>query len=776
MITAQVNTEKAPSFESVLGRAKLNPNDMSYQQKAANTLIKTSNMIFRNMLNEPDLNHNRDILLNAPTGSGKTIITGGYLDTMFYQHDKIVALWISETPNLTRQSIDSLNKHFDLDTKFYGEDINTEFENKTVIGINWEKIKNTKARNDTESTVSIDTLVADAQNKGTKVILIIDEAHSHASSKKSKEFLEIIGADIVVNVTATPEENYSYTIEVDIADVQTAGFIKQGVVINDLSDNYDDNYRSQHAVDNITQYFLRESLQKRDDLQSKVNHYTSTVATDKEPFVPLLVVQLPNNSDDLMNAVESYIKTLGHDRDNGELAVYTADDYTDELDVIGKDQNVKVLLFKQAISKGWDCPRASIITLLRDPKKHTFVKQTIGRILRMPYLEAYPQHDFDELNYGYVFIEETENKVLQEVTNDIKQSGVPNTLHRRPNLNTELNLLLKQVWQNQSSGQKPNKRAQSLQNSLDHKIKYNKGFDYITQHQGPVPDIVRDISTGQISTADLSASGEIVLDQATDETQSKQFNLSDYDVLQEAVKIANKSKLSNDDVFDVFAATLLTEYNQNNPANTINEYDMYRLITHYAEDFIGDMQRIQDAVLDSIQDHFIKVLKEWHIPEMWVVPTDAKDRPNSMAAKTPYNELWMTQNSLEKGFAELLAKDPGVLLWHKNGDNGEKHFSIAYNKDTSRHHFYPDFLVETKDSIYVLETKGQNEGETNIEKERSLESYRKALINDVDFKDKPTKQLILGYVKRDNDIFYRYTGTNFEKEHDTMTNWVRVKF
>ena len=52
--------------------------------------------------------------------------------------------------------------------------------------------------------------------------------------------------------------------------------------------------------------------------------------------------------------------------------------------VIQNDSPIEVLIFKQAIATGWDCPRASILVMLRDIKSVTFEIQTVGRILRMP--------------------------------------------------------------------------------------------------------------------------------------------------------------------------------------------------------------------------------------------------------------------------------------------------------------------------------------------------------------------------------------------------------
>ncbi len=60
----------------------------------------------------------------------------------------------------------------------------------------------------------------------------------------------------------------------------------------------------------------------------------------------------------------------------------------------------EVLLFKQAIALGWDCPRASVLLIFRELQSMTFTTQTVGRILRMPEQRFYRD---DRLNYGYVY-------------------------------------------------------------------------------------------------------------------------------------------------------------------------------------------------------------------------------------------------------------------------------------------------------------------------------------------------------------------------------------
>lgn len=58
------------------------------------------------------------------------------------------------------------------------------------------------------------------------------------------------------------------------------------------------------------------------------------------------------------------------------------------------------LLMKQAISTGWDSPRAKILVKLREGMSESFEIQTIGRICRMPEAKHY---DDDLLDFCYVY-------------------------------------------------------------------------------------------------------------------------------------------------------------------------------------------------------------------------------------------------------------------------------------------------------------------------------------------------------------------------------------
>jgi type III restriction enzyme len=95
--------------------------------------------------------------------------------------------------------------------------------------------------------------------------------------------------------------------------------------------------------------------------------------------------------------------------ENQRLAIWLSDDKTNKDLIDITNSPVEVLLFKQAIAYGWDCPRAQILVMFRKIGSFTFEIQTIGRILRMPE----QNHYVDEiLNKAYVYTDLEKNSIL----------------------------------------------------------------------------------------------------------------------------------------------------------------------------------------------------------------------------------------------------------------------------------------------------------------------------------------------------------------------------
>lgn len=125
---------------------------------------------------------------------------------------------------------------------------------------------------------------------------------------------------------------------------------------------------------------------------------------------PLLLIQQPNDKSETLSSSD---KTIAEEMQayleqvcnisvaNGRLAVWLSKDKSPNLqNITHSDDITEVLLFKQAIALGWDCPRASVLLIFREMKSMEFTTQTLGRILRMPEQRFYEN---DILNYSYVY-------------------------------------------------------------------------------------------------------------------------------------------------------------------------------------------------------------------------------------------------------------------------------------------------------------------------------------------------------------------------------------
>jgi len=144
-----------------------------------------------------------------------------------------------------------------------------------------------------------------------------------------------------------------------------------------------------------------------------------------------VLVQLPDQRGTLIDKkkdIEEILKKHGITEENGKLAVWLSEEKTDTLANVTKNDNeVEVLVFKQAIALGWDCPRASILAIFRESTSFVFTIQTIGRIMRMPELKYYGE---EELNKGFVFT----NLIKIDIAEDYAKDYITTSEAKRDNL------------------------------------------------------------------------------------------------------------------------------------------------------------------------------------------------------------------------------------------------------------------------------------------------------------------------------------------------------
>jgi type III restriction enzyme len=96
----------------------------------------------------------------------------------------------------------------------------------------------------------------------------------------------------------------------------------------------------------------------------------------------LLGVQIPNSvlGKACRERVVEFFKEKGVTVENGGLVEYFNERKTEDIANLNKvDSPARVLIYKQAITMGWDCPRAQVLVGFRHIKSRSFTTQNLGR-------------------------------------------------------------------------------------------------------------------------------------------------------------------------------------------------------------------------------------------------------------------------------------------------------------------------------------------------------------------------------------------------------------
>lgn len=345
------------------------------------------------------------IIMKAPTGSGKTIILIDYVDKYLTNVSANTAfIWLCPGKgNLEEQSREKMMKFVpSRKTQNLFDALLNGFARGSTTFINWELVtkRGNIAIRDSERKNLYDR-IADAHRSGVEFIVIIDEEHSN-NTAKAKEIIDAFSSKNIIRASATAIENKRYEFfEIDEVDVIGAGLITKALYVNEgvadnteITDDYD--------------YLLDLADAKRKEIAARYKDNGKNIR-------PLVLIQFPNGRPETITAVEQKLESMGYSYDNGMVSKWMSEDKKDLPDNLTKNDGIPVfLLMKQAISTGWDCPRAKILVKLREGMSESFEIQTIGRIRRMPEAKHY-EDDLLDFCYVYTFDEKYKAGLLSNM-------------------------------------------------------------------------------------------------------------------------------------------------------------------------------------------------------------------------------------------------------------------------------------------------------------------------------------------------------------------------
>jgi len=678
-----------------------------YQKEA----VKSLKAKVQNVLRSPETGV---VIFQAPTGSGKTVMVSEMLKQLVKEnHTKYSFVWIS-VRMLHEQSKEKLEKYYEDDRLIqcsYFEDLeDRKIGENEILFINWHSI-NKKDINiyvkENEQDNNLNSIIQNTKEEGREIILIIDESHHTANSEKSRELIEVIGPKVTIEVSATPnlKENVSEIEKVYLADVKNEEMIKSEISVNP---EFLDLKVGSQSSDEIV---IKQALKKREEL---VKLYEK----EKANINPLILIQLPDNKGNLLNKKDDVLKILKDKfnitEENGKLAVWLSEEKTDNLANIEKNDNeVEVLVFKQAIALGWDCPRASILVIFRESKSFTFTIQTIGRIMRMPELEYYSSED---LNKGFVFT----NLPSIEITEDYAKDYLTIYESKRDNEKYK-NLELPSVYLKRQR-ERTRLSGEFSKIFMDVAEKTNLQKKITAQPEKVTMPIIADGKIVDVDkTGEIEHKGQIEVKLNEGELQQifDKFiiqNCSPYapvdssDRMKTAIYLFFKQKYKLDKFDPRVQRIVVAKENRQFFTNVITEAK-----DKYKSEVVEKLSEIRERTPEP----------KWEVPLIDSYKSNAKKEVHPKSIMKPF---FITKKSEpEELLMALLDSSNKVDWWHKNREGEKKYFAVPYKDENNKEWaFYVDFIVKFKDgSIGLFDTKSGMTAKDAGPRAEALQKYIK---------------------------------------------------
>ena len=720
-----------------------------------------------NTVNLLGLNGNRrQVVLKAPTGAGKTVMASEMLATLTEELQsrsdlpfrQVAFIWIA--PNKLHQQSYFKMKNFFTETKLLKPVMFDELDQSDgiihqgeVLFVNWESInsKNNLIVRDNEQGLSLYDIARKTREENIPIIVVIDEEHLFwtKTADKSKAVLEKINAKVEIRISATPKTQAEYLVNIDRQEVIREEMIKEGVLLNpDVTSGYANDIA-------LNEHLINKALEKRQQIADAYKKEGVNIN-------PLLLIQLPNDTTDAMTAddtkimeqVVQYLDVMqGINTDNHRLAVWLSKQKTNLEDIERNDNLTEVLLFKQAIALGWDCPRAAVLLIFRKLTSDTFTVQTVGRILRMPEQRFYCN---PLLNKGYVYTDISKDKiqivaddmdylhkaVLQAVRRnnldnvqlvsyyEVRRSADRNRLG--PDFRRVLTKTFEDMWTTttpltipflfedegeesdyqqidvQSTIVKNRQSAERQRIRLDVKnVNIEIPADIFFQN-----DVNTTIETGQKAKFTRTA-GEV--DRVYIDWCRQM--LSGYEKAHSTGVLANYLLEAMENLFELFEteAKKVVLYHENRPkfADVVS-----KALDRYARQL---KQRQQEAKKRSFEQY------EWEVPEDRTYTEENHVIKDNMEdhALLPFIEL-RTASTPEQEFALFLESHrDSIDWWYKNGDSGREHYAVAYtNSQGDKSLFYVDFVIKMNNGqVFLFDTKTENSDPDAPQKHNALLDY-----------------------------------------------------
>lgn len=639
---------------------------------------------------------NRDIILKSPTGSGKTIILTRFMDEYLKSHSKTVFVWLTPGKgSLEEQSKAKMDKYIhNSQTKLLLDVMTSGFAENDCCFINWEKLtkKGNNALKDSERTNFLE-FIEKAFADELEFKIIIDESHQNFT-EKADAIVQLFHTDKIIRCSATPIVNKSAKlIDIKEEDVIAEGLIKKLVAINE-------NFPQTLATDNQTIYLLQKAINKRNEIKQ--------LYTDMNVDVnPLIVIQLPNNSDALLDTIETFFAQLNIDYEN-DLALWLSGRHENLENIEENNASQMAVIIKQAVATGWDCPRAHILVKLRENMDETFEIQTIGRIRRMPEAKHYENSILDTC-YLYTF----DSKFTEGVKNSLGKNALDVKTLFLKNEYKKVSLIKEQRTMI-TDLRNPRKALKSINTylrneyGLSGKKTENKTRletnGYIFSN-----DIIKHTVSGDVAVLDELRESENLNSITLTEPLNTHTHGRDYHnrIGRIGLEIGLEYNFMNTIIGKLFG----DKFQDKDKLLSLSSRELYAFVINNFDRLRRDVRNAMAIVLSQIGMDLNRVSeKQFYIPQTTMFTYDSKSKVQTECEDNVYQGYLLSaepRSSSEKKFEKFCENSKAVEWFYKNGDKGDEYMSIVYLDNANRQKlFYPDYILSINGETWIIETKG----------------------------------------------------------------------
>ena len=703
------------------------------------------------------------ITVKAPTGAGKTVILIKFIDMFLDNTDGNTAfIWLCPGKgNLEEQSKEQMDRIAPgRDTRNLLYSLIGGFSAGSTTFINWELVTKTgnNALKDGERKNLFDR-IADAQRSGINFIVIIDEEHAN-NTKKADDIINAFAAKNIIRVSATANHvSHQEFYEIPEDEVIDEGLISRAISVNE-------GVEEGKEIVNDYDYLIELADSKR----KEVAGYYELVGANVRPLV---LIQFPAAKPETISAVEEKLADMGYTYDNGMVNIWMSDEKVVSEDLTKLDGTPAFLLMKQAISTGWDCPRAKILVKLREGGSEDFQIQTIGRIRRMP---EHKHYGINPLDYCYLYtLDEKYKKGLLSTMDRAYQSE--RLFVRDEARGFSLTKEIRNPDYDVVIGERELLRLVSGYFRDTYKLTNDKNENRI-KLESKGYNFHKEIDSTILQGVFRSGDDMVTKDSHKQATIHTVVNTHSHGIyLMRAIEdIKQVTGLSAQKAKIIIERLFRKGRKNGQKFLSLDTNSFYAFVINNGAKLKMDFKAVSAGGGRQMNFAVPKKTEKFIIPEHELFKFKEMIDPTffRLFAYKKYSEAFCTEKTRslpERMFEHYCEKKKDIKWFYKNGDAGQQYFSISYQTGFEKERlFFPDYIVmKDNGEIWIIETKGgESSGHT-----KNIDIQVENKFNEI---KRYAKQYNVkwGFVRDREEKLY-INNTEYAEKMEGNPNWVNIE-